>query len=899
MSGARRSLLKRLTGHGIPLRVGALSAVLLGALIVSAAMMAWEFTANQKRISGATERFHQLQVAASADRHFGQLRYWMTDLSVSLLTLSERNANTARDLLEADLAELEGFAPEAAAQIRQAAVEYYDNALRAVDAYTEGNRVVGNTFLATARQGSDIVDVALADLVASLSQDTRSANLVAAEAAQQAQQRAIIASVAVVLLGTVLTLRVLESILRPLARIDRAMTQLNDGVETPDLPPEGPDEFGRMARTLRTLHDSQAARRVLEDEAAEQRRMVLTAIETIPDGFALFDADDRLVLCNARYRQMFAPAAEAMVEGATFEEILHAHLDAGLIDTAGKSRAAWVAERLARHRDPAGHRDEVLLDGGWMLVTKRRTPDGGVVAVYSDITEMKTRQVELEQARRAAEDANEAKSRFLASMSHELRTPLNAIIGYSEMLIEDAEDTGQTEPVEDLERIMAAGKHLLSLINDILDLSKIEAGKMEVHIETFEIAPLIEDVQSTVTPLVRQNGNRLAVVIGPGVRQIETDKTKLRQNLFNLLSNATKFTKEGTVELSVTRDEDSLSFAVRDEGIGMTPEQQSRLFQAFVQADSSTTRNYGGTGLGLAIVKQFTEMLGGSIAVASEPGKGSTFTLTMPVAYPGGDKGAAAEPETTASAPCILIVDDDPQSLRHIGDLVEAEGYGILTAGNAEGGLALARRHRTAAIVLDVIMPERDGWSVLRELKEDPDLCSIPVILATVVSDRDMGLAFGATDHLIKPVDPKLLAARLNELAGQGGKEVLVVDDDPGTRALFRRVLVREGWTVREAADGEKALVQLDAKRPTLVVLDLMMPNLDGFDTLRKMRSTESLADLPVIIATSKDLTRGEIDWLNANAREVIRKGAAGRAELVAAIRRVAGPPNASDGQGL
>lgn len=889
----------RLNGHGIPLRIGTLSAVLLGALIISAIMMSWEFTANQKRIAGATERFRQLQVAASADRHFGQLRYWMTDLAVSLLTLSERDANLARELLDADLEALDGFAPEAATQIRTATAEYYENALKAVDAYTEGNRVVGNTFLANARQDSDAVDVALAELVASLSEETHSANLVAAEAAERAQRRSIMASIAVVLIGALLTLRVLQSILRPLGRIDRAMTQLNEGVEAPDLPPDGPDEFGRMARTLRTLHESQSARRILEEEAAEQRRTVITAIETIPDGFALFDEDDRLILCNARYREMFLPAAHAMVDGATFEEILQAHLDTGITDNGDVPREEWVADRIARHRDPAGNRDVVPLDGGWMQVTKRRTPDGGVVCVYSDITEMKQRQVDLEHARHDAEEANEAKSRFLASMSHELRTPLNAIIGYSEMLIEDAEDTGQTDPVEDLERIMAAGKHLLALINDILDLSKIEAGKMEVHIETFEIAPLIEDVQSTVAPLIRQNGNHLAVVIGPGVERIETDKTKLRQNLFNLLSNATKFTKEGTVELSVTREGDTLCFAVRDEGIGMTPEQQSRLFQAFVQAESSTTRDYGGTGLGLAIVKQFTEILGGSIVVSSEPGKGSTFRLTMPVVYPDGGTKAEDAQAVDATTPCILIVDDDAQALRHMGDLVEAEGYGILTAANAESGLALARRHRPAAIVLDVIMPERDGWSVLRELKEDPDLCSIPVILATVVSDRDMGLAFGATDHLIKPVDPKLLAARLNELANHDGKEVLVVDDDPGTRALYRRVLVREGWAVREASDGEKALEQLEVKRPTLVVLDLMMPNLDGFDTLRKMRSTESLADLPVIIATSKDLSRGEIDWLKANAREVIRKGAAGRAELVSAIRRVAGPPLQSDRQEL
>ncbi len=892
----QRSLRERLSEHSIPLKIGSLSAALLGAIIVSTTIMAWDFAANQRRISDATARFHSLQVAADADRHFGQLRYWMTDLSVSLLTQSERNALKARELLNADLAALEVFAPDPAQQIRAATATYFDGAMIAVEAYTDGNRVIGNTNLAAARQSSDAVAAALSGLVASLAAEADSANRIASEAASRAQRRALIATAVIVFLGASLTVWALRSILRPLRRIDRAMTQLNDGAEVADLPPVGPDEFGRMARTLRTLHESQLARRKLEDAAALQRRTVITAVETIPDGFALFDAQDRLVLTNEPYRQMFASVAEYLVEGTTFEQIVRARIRSGLVDIGDVPAEDWIADRLARHRNPAGVREEKPLGDGWMLVTKRRTPDGGTVAIYSDITDMKDRQAELEKARSEADGANEAKSLFLASMSHELRTPLNAIIGYSEMLIEDAIDSGQTESVEDLDRIMASGKHLLSLINDILDLSKIEAGKMEVHIETFEVAPLIEDVATTVSPLVRRNGNRIVVSVAPDVGMIETDKTKLRQNLFNLLSNATKFTKAGTIELKVTTDGTSVLFAVHDEGIGMTTEQLSRLFQAFMQADSSTTRNYGGTGLGLAIVKKFTEMLGGGIAATSEPGQGSTFTLTLPAKYRA--VGVPPKDPPAGSKASVLIIDDDLHALRSMANLVTADGYRTFTAENAEKGLSLAREYRPDVIILDVIMPERDGWSVLRELKDDPDLCGTPVILATVVGDRDMGLAFGAIDHLIKPIDPKLLVERLNKIAGNEGRDVLVVDDDPGTRALYRRVLVREGWVVREAADGEKALTQLRAKRPTLMVLDLMMPNLDGFDTLRKMRSIATLADLPVIIATSKDLTRRELDWLKANAHEVVKKGEVGRAELLAAIRRHVGPPMShSEGQ--
>ncbi|MGB5837531.1 MAG: response regulator [Albidovulum sp.] len=892
----RRSLRERIREHGIPLRIGSLSAALLGALIVSTAIMAWDYAANQRRISDATARFHALQVAADADRHFGQLRYWLTDLSVSLLTPSERNALQARERLDADLVALETFAPEAAQQIHAATNTYFDSAMRAVDAYTDDNRVIGNTHLAAARQSSDVVAKSLSGLVATLAEQADNANNIAAQDARRAQLRALTATILIVVLGALLTAGVLRSILRPLRRIDQAMAELNDGAEVVNLPPVGPDEFGRMARTLRTLHESQLARRRLEEAAAEQRRTVVTAVETIPDGFALYDAQDRLVLVNQRYRQMFASVADHLVEGTAFEQIVRAHVCSGSVDIGEMPLEDWIASRLKRHRDPAGLREEVPLGDGWMLVTKRKTPDGGTVAIYSDITDMKHRQAELETARAEAEGANDAKSLFLASMSHELRTPLNAIIGYSEMLIEDANDAGQTEPVADLERIMSSGKHLLALINDILDLSKIEAGKMEVHIETFEIAPLVEDVATTIAPLVQRNGNRMVVSIAPDVSMIETDKTKLRQNLFNLLSNATKFTKDGTVELKVTTDGTAIEFAVRDEGIGMTAEQQSRLFQAFMQADSSTTRNYGGTGLGLAIVKQFTEILGGGIEVSSEPGKGSTFTLTLPAKYQTGHTDVEDVP--VGSKPSVLVIDDDLTALRDMANLVRAEGYRVLTAENAANGLALAREYRPDAILLDVIMPERDGWSVLRELKEDPDLCSTPVILATVVGDRDMGLAFGAVDHLIKPIDPKLLVERLNRIAGHDAREVLVVDDDPGTRALYRRVLVREGWAVREAADGEKALAQLLSKRPTLVVLDLMMPNLDGFDTLRKMRTIDALADLPVIIATSKDLSRRELEWLNANAREVVIKGEVGRAELIAAIRRHVGPAE-TQGEGL
>ncbi|MEP3639847.1 MAG: response regulator [Paracoccaceae bacterium] len=875
-----------LSRNRIPLRIISLSALLLGALILSTIVIAWELSANQRRIDDATDRFHRLGIAAEADMNFAALRYWMTDLSVSLLTLSERNAEAARTRLDAALLELEKFAPEPAQKIREATDSYVSNAFKAVDAYTEGNRILGNTFLAQARSGSDAVDLAFEELIETLARDTNDANQFAAESAEKSRIRTLFASTAILILGIIFTALVLRSILRPMKRINDAMSLLNEGAKAVDLPAEGPDEFGQMARTLRTLSDSQAARRALEARAIEQRRMTETAIETIPDGFALFDAQDNLLLVNNRYREIFAKIGECLQPGTSLETLLNAQIHAGLARLDGQTSEDWIAERLAQHRRPNGMREERKLGDNWLLVTKRKTPNGETIAIYTDITEMKSRQTEMEEAWQGAETANEAKSRFLASMSHELRTPLNAIIGYSEMLIEDATDAGETSQISDLEKIMSSGKNLLSLINDILDLSKVEAGKMEIHVERLDVPNLLEDVVDTIQPLLKANDNKLVLTVDPDVGAMETDKTKLRQNLFNLLSNATKFTEKGTIELNVSAEDDKIVFLITDTGIGMTEQQLANLFQAFVQADETTARNYGGTGLGLAIVREFTELMGGKIEARSKPNEGSSFTMTLPASLIQTVDEITLAPTSGDAEVCILVVDDEPAARQEMVDVLSPEGFRVITAENATIGLELARKHRPAAVVLDVIMPGRDGWSMLREVKEDPALCHIPVILATVLADREMGLAFGAFDYLKKPIDPKQLIDRLDRIASHSGREVLVVDDDPTSRALFRRILVREGWEVREASDGERGLEQIILKRPSLVVLDLMMPNLDGFETLRKIRTTDALADLPVIIATSKDLDSDEFDWLLENSGDVVRKGTDGRAELVTAIRR-------------
>jgi CheY-like chemotaxis protein len=477
-------------------------------------------------------------------------------------------------------------------------------------------------------------------------------------------------------------------------------------------------------------------------------------------------------------------------------------------------------------------------------------------------------------------------------MSHELRTPLNAIIGYSEMLHEEAEDLDQEAFLPDLEKIHGAGRHLLSLINNILDLSKIEAGKMDVLIEDFEVGALIAEVQSVIQPLMAKNANALRVEAAPDLGVMRSDQTKLRQNLFNLLSNAAKFTRQGTITLAARRligdGRDWLEFKVSDTGIGMTEAQLGRLFQAFAQAEASTSRDYGGTGLGLAITKQFCKMLGGDVAVESTPGAGSTFTIMLPATGPDAEAGVAESPARSTPAATrgtVLIIDDDKATHDLLERDFSAQGYEVLHALGGREGLKVAKATRPDLITLDIIMPDLDGWSVLKALKDAPELREIPVVLVTIMGDRDLGFALGAADFITKPFERERLVQAVNRhRRGDGAAKVLVADDDPKSRDVLRRTLTREGWTVAEAANGREALDHLERGRPALILLDLMMPEMDGFEVLERMRRSEAWRDIPVIVVTAKDLTRVEIERLNGRVVKVLQKGAYQRRDLLADV---------------
>ncbi len=495
-------------------------------------------------------------------------------------------------------------------------------------------------------------------------------------------------------------------------------------------------------------------------------------------------------------------------------------------------------------------------------------------------------------ARDAAESANRTKSAFLANMSHELRTPMNAIIGYSEMLIEDAEDCGADETIPDLKKIQSAGKHLLALINDVLDLSKIEAGKMTLYIERFPLDTMLDEVVSTIEPLLMQNENRLTVVKGEDLGFVEADMTKVRQTLFNLLSNASKFTEKGEITLSAHRRKDAsgmerITLSVRDSGIGMTPEQVNNLFQAFTQADASTTRKYGGTGLGLVISQKFCQMMGGEITVESTPGVGSTFSVDLPASVPspsgpGVEESAALAGAGEGARRLVLVIDDDALAADLMKRSLEKAGYQPIIARDGPSGIELARRYRPVAITLDVMMPGMDGWSVLSKLKSDPELADIPVIMATMLTDRPMGFALGAADYLTKPVDGRKLREVLTRHCGtKAPTQVLIVEDDPSSREMLRRLLEKEGIPVLEAENGQVALEVVGRQTPGLILLDLMMPVMDGFDFLVHLRANPATSAVPVVVITAKDLTAADQQRLNGSVEQIIQKGALDRESLL------------------
>ena len=536
-------------------------------------------------------------------------------------------------------------------------------------------------------------------------------------------------------------------------------------------------------------------------------------------------------------------------------------------------------------------------DGSFWNATYSRLDDGGVFTIFSDITELKKREEELnktildlDEAKEKANAANQTKSQFLANMSHELRTPLNAIIGLTEMLKEDAADDGLDDFEEPLDRVFNAGKHLLTLINDVLDLSKIEAGRVELFNETFELKQVLDDVVKTSSTLASKNENELVLEYNADIDFVTADQTRLKQVVLNLISNACKFTEKGKVTVSIDKINqeggDLISIDVSDTGIGMSEEQMAKLFNSFVQADSSTTRKYGGTGLGLTISKQLAILMGGDVVVNSELGNGTTFTATFLADFIGASESLKNLSTQTSSlienvvslenslGKTVLIIDDDPTVSELMKRQLIKENYKVVVAPNGKEGIRLARDLKPDVITLDILMPEMDGWSVLRTLKAVPEVSDIPVIMASVLDEKNKGFSLGAADFLSKPVQKEYLMKSIRNLIGnKDNLKICLIEDDDSLRFTMREILEKQDVKIIEAENGKigMSILQNEEIKPDLILLDLMMPVMNGFEFLKTIRETE-LSTIPILVLTGADLSEEEKKFLSGETLKILEK---------------------------
>ncbi|NJL04027.1 MAG: response regulator [Chloroflexaceae bacterium] len=689
------------------------------------------------------------------------------------------------------------------------------------------------------------------------------------------------------LFGVLVWVTLERVVLTRLLRLDRQVQQID--AEHPDvqLDVSGHDEISQLAMAINQMLSRLTLAQLQIINAQRYRQL----IELSPDAIVVHDGQ-QIRYINTAGARLLADSVPPALIGQQLDPLLRAV-------SAKADGTPVMTDQVFTRADGAQIELELVV-----LPFPDHELDATQV-IMRNITERKQVEKELRLAKVAADAANRAKSQFISTMSHELRTPLTAILGYADLLKSTLSDADNAEALQTLSHIRNAGTHLLAIINDVLDLSKIEAGQMQVHVDQVHVDVLSSNVTDAVRPLAERNGNQIAVRGVDAVGVLQTDEVRLRQILLNLLSNACKFTHNGTITLEVTAipdagpDNDLVRFAVHDTGIGIRPEDLARLFQDFVQVDSSTTRKYGGTGLGLALSRRLAQLIGGEITLTSEVGVGSIFTLTVPrtltaeqlnlTALPTPSPAMLANPLSSPLKPkyvesqIVLVIDDDPAILDLLPRLLAQPNLHFETASDGREGLELAAALLPDLIILDVLLPELDGWSVLHELKQNSETHDIPVLMLTFSPDAQQGLVLGAAGILNKPVDIErvahAIAAALH--GAPAAHDLLLVEDDPDLRGYFRRTLERDGWQVREAESGTVALALLVQQLPALAVIDLMLPGIDGITLIGAIRRMPGGNTLPILVVTAKDLSVEEQVQLNASVEQVLRKGSFHSDELL------------------
>jgi PAS domain S-box-containing protein len=667
-----------------------------------------------------------------------------------------------------------------------------------------------------------------------------------------------------------------------------------------------PTRVGDRYYTIGLDRDVTERRRV-EDALRESNEKLRLIFENAFDGISIYEEipieeQRRLVECNERYCEMAGRSREELL---AIEDTRAVQIDLGA------DQERFDFEPITSERAFSGVFTWLRPDGKENIIEYNAAPTrvGGhyfTIGMDRDVTERRHQQAELERARAAAEQANQAKSAFLANMSHELRTPLNAIIGFTRIVRRKGEGALPEKQVENLDKVLISADHLLNLINTVLDIAKIEAGRMDVLAANFRIATLVDLCANTAQPLLKPTVV-LQKQVDERLTYVYSDQDKIRQILLNLLSNAAKFTHEGTIVLTARADGDKVRVSVSDTGIGISAEALPRIFKEFQQADNATTRQYGGTGLGLSISRNLARLLGGDLTVDSELGKGSTFTLVIPTHYESRLATSYTEPESApgrvpaatidpagaspvrtapaeasppnsqpgAAKPRVLVIDDDLDAVYFVRENLSPQEFEIIGARSGREGIDVARHLQPQAILLDVVMPEADGWQVLNDLKANPATANIPVIFLTIIDKKALGLKLGAADYLLKPLDPLAVRSTLNRVirgSVPSPKRVLVVDDDPNVAHMLRQFLPEADFSLESALDGVVGLQAIEKSRPDILLLDLLMPCLDGFGVIERLRADPQTRGLPIVVITAKDLTESEAARLKETVRAVMRK---------------------------